>query len=71
MAKNQLKKRQILFVNKIKTFINPEEKNAAKIWKSFSDELKDYDLILIDTAGRHTLDKELIEEIKTQQEGAW
>ena len=27
--------------------------------------MKDYDLVLIDTAGRHSLDKELIDEIKT------
>ncbi len=61
-APEQLK--QLGDKNKIKTFINAEEKNAVKIWKSFSDELKNYDLVLIDTAGRHTLDKELIEEIK-------
>ena len=45
--------------------INPKEKDAVGIWKSFADDIKDYDLVLIDTAGRHTLDKDLIEEIKS------
>ncbi len=64
-AAEQLK--QLGDKNKLKVFINPEEKNAVKIWNSLekSKELKDYDLILIDTAGRHTLDKELVEEIKS------
>jgi signal recognition particle subunit SRP54 len=48
----------------IKSFISPEEKSPLKIWKKFSPELKDYDLILVDTAGRDSLDKELIKEIK-------
>src|SRR3990172_6051346 len=46
-------------------FIDIKEKNAVKLWKSFSEELKDYNLVLVDTAGRHTLDKDLIEEIKS------
>lgn len=62
-AAEQLK--QLGDKNKIKVLINPQEKDAIKIWKYFSDELKDYDLVLVDTAGRHTLDKELIEEIKS------
>jgi len=62
-APEQLK--QLGDKNKIKTFINDEEKNAVKIWNSFSDELKKYDLVLIDTAGRHTLDKSLVDEIKS------
>jgi signal recognition particle subunit SRP54 len=43
-----------------------EEKNAEKLWTNLekSGKLKEYDLILIDTAGRHSLDKELVEEIK-------
>ena len=61
-AAEQLK--QLGDKNKIKVLINPKEKDAVKLWKSFSDELKDYDLVLVDTAGRHTLDKELISEIK-------
>lgn len=45
-------------------FINPKEKSATKIYKSFEKELKNFDLILVDTAGRHMLDKELLKEIK-------
>lgn len=48
---------------KIPVFINKSEKNALKIYKQFEEELKDFDLILIDTAGRHNLDKELFDEI--------
>jgi signal recognition particle subunit SRP54 len=45
-------------------FIEPSEKDPIKIWKKYKKELKEYNLVLIDTAGRHTLDKELIKEIK-------
>tara|TARA_Y100000310_G_C20685977_1_gene819022 strand:+ start:1822 stop:3183 length:1362 start_codon:yes stop_codon:yes gene_type:complete len=47
----------------IPAFIDEKEKNPQKIWSSFSAELKKYDLILIDTAGRDALSKELIKEI--------
>ena len=62
-AAEQLK--QLAEKNKIAYFINPEEKDPKKIWKSFEKELKEYNLVLVDTAGRHTLDKELISEIKS------
>jgi len=45
-------------------FILPEEKNPIKIYKHFEKKLENYEVILIDTAGRHMLDKELIKEIK-------
>lgn len=48
----------------VQAFIAPEEKNPVKIWKKYKDELKKYDLVLIDTAGRDALDQELIKEIK-------
>ncbi|MBS3091357.1 signal recognition particle receptor subunit alpha [Candidatus Pacearchaeota archaeon] len=48
----------------IKCFINKEEKNPIKIWNQYRDELKDYDLVLIDSAGRDALSKDLIKEIK-------
>lgn len=51
--------------NNLKVFVDLKEKNAVKTWKKFEKELKNFDLVLIDTAGRHTLDKELIKEIKT------
>lgn len=49
---------------KVQTFINKQEKNPLKIYKQYEEKLKDYDLIIIDTAGRHSLDNELVEEIK-------
>jgi len=48
---------------KTKTFVNKYEKNPIKIYEQYKKELGDYDLIIIDTAGRHSLDKELIREI--------
>lgn len=55
---------QLAEKNKLNYFIDPTEKNPIKLWKKFEKQLKDYNLILIDTAGRHTLDAELIKEIK-------
>jgi signal recognition particle subunit SRP54 len=46
-------------------FVDFEENDAVKTYKKFEKKLKDYDLVLIDTAGRHTLDEELITEIKS------
>jgi signal recognition particle subunit SRP54 len=46
-------------------FINPEEKDPAKIYKGFQKELDKYDLVIIDTAGRDALDSDLIKEIKS------
>ncbi len=61
-AKEQLK--QLAEKNKLDYFIDEKENNAVKTWKKFKKELKDYNLVLIDTAGRHNLDKALIKEIK-------
>ena len=60
-AKEQLK--QLAEKNKLDYFVDFDEKNALKTWKKFKPELKDYKVILVDTAGRHTLDKGLVEEI--------
>lgn len=49
----------------ISVFTNKKEKSPEKIYKSFSKELKDYDIILVDTAGRDALDSRLIDEIKS------
>ncbi len=50
---------------KISVFVDKKEKNPNKIYKKFEHKLEGYDLVIIDTAGRHSLDKALIEEIKT------
>ena len=39
-----------------------------KIWKKYEKKLKDYDVIIIDTAGRHNLDKELVKELENLNE---
>jgi signal recognition particle subunit SRP54 len=39
------------------------KKDAVRIVKNALKELKDYDMIIIDTAGRHALEKELIDEM--------
>jgi len=61
-AKEQLK--QLAEKNNLTALIDLKENNAIQTYKNFKKQLKDYDLVLIDTAGRHTLDKELISEIK-------
>ena len=48
----------------IPVFTSPNEKDPKKIWKTYEKELKKYDLILVDTAGRDSLEKDLIKEIK-------
>ncbi len=61
-ASEQLK--QLAEKHKLHCFIDLKEKNPAKIWKNYEKQLKEFDVVIIDTAGRHTLDKELISEIK-------
>ncbi len=44
---------------------DPKKKNAVKIVKAGLKQFrKDHDIIIIDTSGRHSLEKELIKEIK-------
>ena len=62
-AQEQLK--QLAEKNNLAYFIDLEEKNPEKILKKYEKQFRDYDLVIIDTAGRHTLNKELIEEIKS------
>jgi len=62
-AQEQL--RQLAEKHKLNYFIDISEKNPLKIWKKYEKQLKDYNLVIVDTAGRHTLDEELIKEIKS------
>jgi signal recognition particle subunit SRP54 len=61
-AKEQLE--QLAKKNNLNVFVDHESNNALKTYKKFKKPLEKFDLVLIDTAGRHTLDKELINEIK-------
>jgi signal recognition particle subunit SRP54 len=49
---------------------DPAEKKAIKILKAGLKEFKDDDILIIDTSGRHSLEKALIEEIKELSEEA-
>ncbi len=62
-AQEQLK--QLADKLKIPCFVDLKEKNPLKIWEDNEKELKKYSVVLIDTAGRHTLDDNLIKEVKT------
>lgn len=48
-----------------KCFIKKGEKDALKIYKEYEDKFKDYDILIIDTAGRDALSKDLIKEIES------
>ncbi len=48
----------------VDAFGDPKEKNAVKIYKEFEEKLNNYDIIIIDTAGRDALSDELIREIE-------
>ncbi|MBR9705479.1 signal recognition particle protein [Candidatus Pacearchaeota archaeon] len=48
---------------KVPVLTDMQETNALKIYKKYEKEIKKYDLILIDTAGRHSLDQGLVDEI--------
>ncbi len=55
---------QICEKAKIKCFIKRGEKDVLKIYNEFKDEFSKYDILIIDTAGRDALNKDLIKEIK-------
>ncbi len=59
---------QLAKKNNLTAFVNKEEGKPEKIYRQFSKDLEEYDLVLIDTAGRHSLDKELTKEIKKLKE---
>ncbi|MBI2043017.1 signal recognition particle protein [Candidatus Pacearchaeota archaeon] len=62
-ASEQLK--QLAEKNHLNYFIDLNEKNPNKIWKNHEKQIKEYDVVIIDTAGRHNLDNELVREIKS------
>jgi signal recognition particle subunit SRP54 len=46
-------------------FGNPKAKQPEDVYNEFAPKLKDYDLIIVDTAGRDALNEELVEELNT------
>lgn len=62
-AKEQLM--QLGKQNNIHVFTDLKEKDPIKIWKGLKTELKKFEVIIVDTAGRHDLDKELVKEIES------
>ena len=60
-AMNQLE--QVAKHANVPVFTNKTEKDALKILSSFEKEFKNYDIILVDTAGRDALSQDLITEI--------
>ncbi len=62
-AYDQLK--QIADAVNVPFFGDPKEKKAAKVVRLGLKELKDYDVIIVDTSGRHSLEEDLIKEIKS------
>ena len=52
----------------VAVFGNPAEKDPVKIYYQFEKELNNYDVILIDTAGRDALSDELIAELNRLNE---
>lgn len=62
-AKEQLQ--QLGKKNNLTVFVDMKETDALKTYKKFKKDLEKYEVVLIDTAGRHNLDKELVKEIKS------
>ncbi|MBD3252100.1 signal recognition particle protein [Candidatus Pacearchaeota archaeon] len=48
---------------KTPVFTDKNEKNPVNIYNNYKKQLKEFDLVIIDTAGRHDLDQELVDEI--------
>ncbi len=58
---------QLAKKNNLTCFTDTKEKDAVRLWKSLDkkNKLDKFDLVIVDTAGRHNLDKELVKEIKS------
>ena len=50
------------YVN-VPVFIKKGEKNPHKIWEDYEPELKKFDVVIVDTAGRDALSEDLISEL--------
>ncbi|MBI2507544.1 signal recognition particle protein [Candidatus Woesearchaeota archaeon] len=48
----------------VQCFINEQEKDPVKIYRNFENQYKNYDILIIDTAGRNALLQELIDELE-------
>ncbi|MBT7497276.1 signal recognition particle protein Srp19, partial [Candidatus Woesearchaeota archaeon] len=48
----------------VDSFIDLKEKNPLKLWKNVEKKISEYDLVIVDTAGRDALSDELIKEIE-------
>ena len=55
---------QVAHQSNVKAFLDKKEKNPITIYRQFKDEYRNYDVLIVDTAGRDALSKELIEEIE-------
>src|SRR3989338_5579553 len=49
----------------IPIFIDKKENNPIKIYDNHKDELDKFDIVIVDTAGRDALSKDLVEEIES------
>ncbi|MCD6383175.1 MAG: signal recognition particle protein [Thermoplasmata archaeon] len=67
-AYDQLK--QIAEKVNVPIYGNPHEKDAVKVVKEGLKKFKDYDIIIIDTAGRHSLEGDLIKEMERISQAA-
>ena len=61
-APEQLK--QLAEKVRVDCYIDPKEKDPLKIYKTFEKNFGNYDILIIDTAGRDALSKDLIQEIE-------
>ncbi|MFQ6127701.1 MAG: signal recognition particle protein Srp54 [Thermoplasmata archaeon] len=55
---------QIAEIINVPIYGNPEEKRAERIVKEGLRRFEDFDVVIVDTSGRHSLEDDLIEEIK-------
>ncbi len=59
---------QLLEKTTVKVFGDPESKDAVDIVKRGIEKHSNVDILIIDTAGRHQLDEELVKELKDMSE---